>query len=232
PWAFLAGRATPRAPQGLPGRSLRGYLRGGFGRLFAERWMPVWRPTLVRRAQVVVGVHHGRGIRGRGESTAHTRIRAAACSRGPRRRCGRPSGRSGPQGRDFGPPGVQRGPRGRPRHARGRGVRRRQGSACPGFLDGRGGTRRPVPTRADRMTPGQLATEEAKGARTVAAYAMVRAMLARYTWTMARILDRWAAGSGTEGMDFAAAVAGAGAALTIGMAGGNRTAPWPRRTRR
>jgi len=72
------------------------------------------------------------------------------------------------------------------------------------------------------MTPGQPATEEAKAARAVAAYAMVRAMLARDTWTMARILDRWATGPGTEGMDFAAAVAGVGAALAIGMADGNR----------
>ena len=72
------------------------------------------------------------------------------------------------------------------------------------------------------MTPGQLAMEEAKAARTVAAYAMVRAMLARDTWTIARILDRWATGPGTEGMDFAAAVAGAAAALAIGMAAGNR----------
>jgi hypothetical protein len=72
------------------------------------------------------------------------------------------------------------------------------------------------------MTPSQLATEEAKAARTVAAYAMVRAMLARDTWTMARILDRWATGPGTEGMDFAAAVAGSGAALAIGMAAGDR----------
>jgi hypothetical protein len=72
------------------------------------------------------------------------------------------------------------------------------------------------------MTPGQLAAEEAKAARTVAAYAMVRAMLARDTWTMARILERWATGPGTEGIDFAAAVAGAGAALAIGMAGENR----------
>ena len=76
------------------------------------------------------------------------------------------------------------------------------------------------------MTPGQLATEEAKAARTVAAYAMVRAMLgamlARDTWTMARILDRWATGPGIEGMDFAAAVAGVGAALAIGLADGNR----------
>jgi hypothetical protein len=72
------------------------------------------------------------------------------------------------------------------------------------------------------MTPGQLATEEAKAARTVAANAMVRAMLARDTWTMARILDRWATGPGTEGIEFAAAVAGAGAALAIGLAHGNR----------
>ena len=72
------------------------------------------------------------------------------------------------------------------------------------------------------MTPGQLATKEAKAARTVAAYAMVRAMLARDTWTMARILDRWATGPGTEGIDFAAAVAGAGAALALDMAAGNR----------
>ena len=72
------------------------------------------------------------------------------------------------------------------------------------------------------MTPGQLATEEAKAARTVAAYAMVRAMLARDTWTMARILDRWATGPGTEGIDFAAAIAGVGASLAIGMAAGNR----------
>ena len=72
------------------------------------------------------------------------------------------------------------------------------------------------------MTPGLVATEEAKAARTVAAYAMVRAMLARDTWTMARILDRWATGPGTEGMDFAAAVAGSGAALAIGMAAGDR----------
>ena len=41
-------------------------------------------------------------------------------------------------------------------------------SAGPGFLDGRGGTWRPVPTRADSMTPGQLDTEEAKAARTIA----------------------------------------------------------------
>ena len=72
------------------------------------------------------------------------------------------------------------------------------------------------------MTPGQLATEEAKAALTVAAYAMLRAMLARDTWTMARILDRWAIGPGTEGMDFAAAVAGVGAALAIGLAEGDR----------
>ena len=72
------------------------------------------------------------------------------------------------------------------------------------------------------MTPGELAAEEAKAARTVAAHAMVRAMLARDTWTMARILERWATGPGTEGIDFAAAVAGAGAALAIGLAGGNR----------
>ena len=72
------------------------------------------------------------------------------------------------------------------------------------------------------MTPGELATQEAKESRTVAAYAMVRAMLARDTWTMARILDRWATGPGTEGIDFAAAIAGAGAALAIGMAAGNR----------
>jgi hypothetical protein len=51
---------------------------------------------------------------------------------------------------------------------------------------------------------------------------MVRAMLARDTWTMARILDRWATGPGTEAMDFVAAVAGAGAALTIRLADGNR----------
>jgi hypothetical protein len=51
---------------------------------------------------------------------------------------------------------------------------------------------------------------------------MVRAMLARDTWTMARILDWWATGPGTEGMDFAAAVAGAGAALAIDIAAGNR----------
>ena len=72
------------------------------------------------------------------------------------------------------------------------------------------------------MTPGGLAAEEAKAARTVAAYAMLRAMLARDTWTMARILDRWATGPGTEGIDFAAAVAGAGAALAIEMAAGDR----------
>ena len=72
------------------------------------------------------------------------------------------------------------------------------------------------------MTDGELAAKEAKAGRTVAAHAMVRAMLARDTWTMARILDRWATGPGTEGMDFAAAVAGAAAALAIGMAAGNR----------
>jgi hypothetical protein len=72
------------------------------------------------------------------------------------------------------------------------------------------------------MTPGQLAAEEARAARTVAAYAMVRATLARDTWTMARILDRWATGPGTESMDFAAAVAGVGAALAIGLTEGNR----------
>jgi hypothetical protein len=72
------------------------------------------------------------------------------------------------------------------------------------------------------MTPGELAAAEAKAARTVAAYAMVRAMLARDTWTMARILDRWATGPGTEGIHFAAAVAGAGAALAIVLTDGNR----------
>ena len=72
------------------------------------------------------------------------------------------------------------------------------------------------------MTDGELAAKEAKAGRTVAAHAMVRAMLARDTWTMARILDRWATGPSTEGMDFAAAVAGAAAALAIGMAAGNR----------
>ena len=72
------------------------------------------------------------------------------------------------------------------------------------------------------MTPGGLAAQKAKAARTVAAYAMVRAMLARDTWTMARILDRWATGPGMEGIDFAAAVAGAGAALAIEMAAGDR----------
>jgi len=72
------------------------------------------------------------------------------------------------------------------------------------------------------MTRGQLTTEEAKAARTVAAYAMVRAMLARDASTMARILDRWATGPGTEGIDFAAAIAGVGASLAIGMAAGNR----------
>jgi hypothetical protein len=72
------------------------------------------------------------------------------------------------------------------------------------------------------MTPSELGAEETKACRTMAAYAMVRAMLARDTWTMARILDRWATGPGTEGIDFAAAIAGAGAALAIGLAGGNR----------
>ena len=81
-----------------------------------------------------------------------------------------------------------------------------------------------MPTGPDDMTPGELATQEAKESRTVAAYAMVRAMLARDTWTMARIPNRWATGPGTEGMDFAVAVAGAGAALAIGMAGGIETA--------
>src|SRR5262249_33141593 len=46
------------------------------------------------------------------------------------------------------------------------GLRRRQGAAGPGFLDGRGGSRRPVPTRADSMTPRELATEEAKAGLT------------------------------------------------------------------
>jgi hypothetical protein len=72
------------------------------------------------------------------------------------------------------------------------------------------------------MTPGQLDTEEAMASRTVAAYAMVRAMLARDTWTMVRILDRWGAGPGPEGIDFAAAIAGVGAALAVGLADGNR----------
>ena len=72
------------------------------------------------------------------------------------------------------------------------------------------------------MTPSELPAEEAEVGRTTAAYAMVRAMLARDTWTMARVLDRWATGPGTEGIDFAAAVAGVGAALAIGMADGNR----------
>ncbi len=39
---------------------------------------------------------------------------------------------------------------------------------------------------------------------------------------MARILDRWATGPGTEGIDFAVAMAGVGASLAIGMAEGNR----------
>jgi hypothetical protein len=72
------------------------------------------------------------------------------------------------------------------------------------------------------MTDGELAADEAKAGRTVAAHAMVRAMLARDTWTMARILDRWATGPGTEGMDFAAAVAGVGATLAIDLADGDR----------
>ena len=72
------------------------------------------------------------------------------------------------------------------------------------------------------MTDGELAAKEAKAGRTVAAHAMVRAMLARDTWTMARILDRWATGPGTESVDFAAAVAGVGAALTISLADGDR----------
>jgi hypothetical protein len=50
---------------------------------------------------------------------------------------------------------------------------------------------------------------------------MVRATLARDTWTMARILERWTTGPGAEGMDFAAAVAGAAAALAIALADGN-----------
>jgi hypothetical protein len=72
------------------------------------------------------------------------------------------------------------------------------------------------------MTPGGRTAEEAKAGCTIAAYAMVRATLARDTWTMARILDRWATGPGTDGMDFAAAVAGVGAALAIALADGNR----------
>ena len=72
------------------------------------------------------------------------------------------------------------------------------------------------------MTDGELAAKEAKAGRTVTAHAMVRAMLARDTWTMARILDRWGTGPGTEGIDFAAAVAGVGAALAIGLADGKR----------
>ena len=72
------------------------------------------------------------------------------------------------------------------------------------------------------MTDGELAADEAKAGRTVAAHAMVRAMLARDTWTMARILDRWVTGPGTEGIDFVAAAAGVGAALAIGLAEGDR----------
>jgi hypothetical protein len=72
------------------------------------------------------------------------------------------------------------------------------------------------------MTPGERAAEEAKAGRTIAAHAMVRATLAQDTWTMARILERWATGPDTESMDFAAAVAGVGAALAIGLADGNR----------
>ena len=58
-------------------------------------------------------------------------------------------------------------------------------------------------------------------ARTVAVYARVRTMLARDTWDYGPHSGRWATGPGTEGMDFPAAVAGAGAALVIGMAAGN-----------
>ena len=72
------------------------------------------------------------------------------------------------------------------------------------------------------MTPDELAAQEAKSGRAIAAYAMVRATLAQDAWTMARILERWATGLGTESMDFAAAVAGAGAALAIGLTDGNR----------
>jgi hypothetical protein len=73
------------------------------------------------------------------------------------------------------------------------------------------------------MTPEDLAaeTEAVRAGRTIAAYALLRAVLARDTWTIARILDRWATGSATEGMDFAAAVAGVGAAVAIRMAAGN-----------
>jgi hypothetical protein len=70
--------------------------------------------------------------------------------------------------------------------------------------------------------PRPAGPEEAKAARTVAAYAMVRAMLARDTWTMSRILDQWATGPGAEAIDFAAAMTGVGASFAIGMAAGNR----------
>ena len=82
------------------------------------------------------------------------------------------------------------------------------------------------------MTPGQLATEEAKAARTVAAYAMVRAMLARDTWTMARLLDRWATGPGTEGMDSPLLWPELEPRLPSVWLTGIETALSPRRTRR
>ena len=44
--------------------------------LFAERWdCQCGGLDSCAGPQAVVGVHHGRGIRGRGESTAHTRLR-------------------------------------------------------------------------------------------------------------------------------------------------------------
>jgi hypothetical protein len=86
------------------------------------------------------------------------------------------------------------------------------------------------------MTPGQLATEEAMAARTVAAYAMVRATLgatlARDTWTMARILDRWATGPGTEGMDSPLLWPELEPRLPAVWPTGIETAPSARRTRR
>ena len=82
------------------------------------------------------------------------------------------------------------------------------------------------------MTPGQLATEEAKAARTVAAYAMVRAMLARDTWTMARILDRWATGPVRRASTSPLLLPGPGPRLPSVWLPGIGIVLWQRRTRR
>ncbi len=68
------------------------------------------------------------------------------------------------------------------------------------------------------MTPEQLEADNA--ARTIAAYAFVRATLARDHWTMTRILHRWA--RGPKAIEFTALVGGAACTLIMYQADRDR----------